>query len=82
MCGISSFKIGKETADVYLGYYGGSLSFDDIDYEAEADDSRYTQDDKYKKEVEADKMRERLSSFTKEELIDAFIDMVDNGQEN
>ena len=70
MCGMSSFKIGKETAGVHLGYTPNWLSFNDIEY---------CQDDKLKNK---DKMREKLSSFTKEELVDAFIQMVDNGEED
>ena len=72
MCAGASFSLKKKEVSIYLGYYGNSLSVGDVDLCRNS------------KKYAADRlaMAEHLAkAFTKEDLIEALLLIVDNGDE-
>ena len=89
MCGSSEARVGVHNLDLYIGAYGGRLEVDDgneclvyasKDYYADND---YTNDDSPHNPLEeraimGATLKER---FTKEELVEVILQLVDNGRE-
>jgi hypothetical protein len=70
MCSGSRAKIKREKVDIYMGYDGGSLRIGDIIYEQ----TDIHQSSQYERKI----MINKLNTFTKSELIEMFLDLIDN----
>ncbi len=72
MCAGASGTIGTSEVGFYGGYYGGSFSIDDFDYEphSEREDS-----------LTIDEMADRLCHYKKRELVIMFLELIRDSDE-
>jgi hypothetical protein len=76
MCGVSTAKINNEEIELFIGYYGGHIRHNGIDFKK---DAWYASRDEL--ELSKEEGIKNLSKFTKDELIDMIIQFVDNAEE-
>lgn len=74
MCGGSSFEMGKFDIDVCLGYHGGGFRYDSPDAEYGLFSFGAGKDD-------SEELRSFLSEFSKEDLVNGIVNMLQNGEE-
>jgi hypothetical protein len=76
MCGGSEGKIRDKAYDVYLGYYGGTLTINGITLSVTPNEHGPG------KSIEGlDDMRKYLKSYKKDELVEFIIDIIMHGDE-
>jgi hypothetical protein len=71
MCGGSEANILGKSVNVYMGYYGGSITIGDNTYSVNKEQGNTT----------AGEMLEILSSYHPKELAQLVIDLIDNADE-
>ena len=76
MCAGGNTTIRKEEVSLYMGYYGGSLTIGNLTYDVENEARNRDQKSCTRKE-----MMDKIKSFTKEEIAQMIIDLVDNSEE-
>jgi len=74
MCSQSEAKIGNDRIDLDMPYAGGSIKIGDLEYHVQK--STYHHPTCSRKDME-----EKLSSYSKEEIIKAILDIVENAEE-
>ncbi len=72
MCGKSKIFIKEEKVKLFIGYIESYIEVGDVRYDGAS----------YKEpQPDTEPMIEKLNTFTKEELIESIVQLVDNGEE-
>lgn len=71
MCAGSESKLGNEDVDIYMGYYGGSITVGDLHYSVNTKETECTKEE----------MIAALGKYSKEELAACIVDLIDNSNE-